>query len=89
MKVSLSRLTKWCAYSHLVKVVLALVKGEAMSEQVRAGRNIALLGFFCPFFWYALLTGESQNELSFHALHSGGVIMIGLVLMLVGLKKRY
>ncbi|TCS35699.1 hypothetical protein [Reinekea marinisedimentorum] len=88
MKLSIKNLTKWCAYSHLVKVGSALIKGEAISEQARAGRNIALLGLFCPFFWYALLTGANKAELAFHATHSGVVIMIGLVLMFIGLKKR-
>jgi hypothetical protein len=59
-----------------------MAKGKDISEQAKAGRNIALLGLFCPFFWYALLTGASRDTLLFHATHSGIVFLIGLSIML-------
>ncbi|CAM4005419.1 hypothetical protein [Vibrio neonatus] len=88
MKVALSNVTKWCAYSHMFKVFRALIKGGDISDQTRTGRNIALLGIFCPFFWYALFTGASRGELAFHAMHSGVVFLIGIAIMFVGLRQK-
>ncbi|OBT12171.1 hypothetical protein A9264_03275 [Vibrio sp. UCD-FRSSP16_10] len=88
MKVTVSSLTKWCAYSHMFKVLSALINGGDISDQTRAGRNIALLGLFCPFFWYALFTGANKAELTFHALHSGVVFLIGIVIMFFSLRHK-
>ncbi|MDQ8182604.1 hypothetical protein [Pelagicoccus sp. SDUM812005] len=59
-----------------------------MTEQVKAGRNIALLGFFCPFFWIALLSGAEASTLGLHAAHSGIVFLAGLGILTVGLMKQ-
>ncbi|GAB2648075.1 hypothetical protein GCM10026988_15120 [Vibrio panuliri] len=88
MKATINNLAKWCAYSHMFKVFSALINGEDISDQTRAGRNIALLGLFCPFFWYALFTGASKAELAFHATHSGVVFLIGMVIMFVSMRKK-
>ena len=58
-----------------------------MSELTRAGRNIALLGFFCPIFWFALFTGADPASLKLHAAHSGIVFLFGLVIVVVSLIK--
>jgi len=88
MKISINNMMRWCAYSHMFKVLLTLLNGGEISEQTRAGRNIALLGLFCPFFWYALFTGASKAELILHATHSGVVFVIGIVIMFYSMKKR-
>lgn len=88
MKTTLNNVTKWCAYSHMFKVFYALIKGGDISDQTRAGRNVALLGLFCPLFWYALFTGAGKAELAFHATHSGVVFLIGIVIMFVSLKQK-
>ena len=88
MKTALKNATQWCAYSHMFKVLYALVKGGDISEQTRTGRTIALLGLFCPLFWYALFTGASKAELIFHAMHSGIVFLIGIVIMFVSLRQK-
>ncbi|WP_413282683.1 hypothetical protein [Vibrio sp. MA40-2] len=88
MRTAINNLTKWCAYSHMFKVFSILLNGGDISEQTRTGRNIALLGVFCPFFWYALFTGASKAELIFHATHSSVVFMIGMVIMLLSMKKN-
>lgn len=80
--------SKFCAYSHMFKVLSILKNGEDMSSQMRTGRNIALLGIFCPLFWYALFTGASTSELIFHATHSSIVFLIGVVIIFVSLKKK-
>ncbi|QBG48701.1 hypothetical protein EGM51_15295 [Verrucomicrobia bacterium S94] len=79
---------RWCAYHHLYNVISALIKGEKLSAQIKAGRNIALLGIFCPFFWMALLSGERGSALAFHALHSGMVCLIGIAIMIAGLANQ-
>ncbi|MGZ0657487.1 hypothetical protein ACWPKS_17955 [Coraliomargarita sp. W4R72] len=83
-----SGLSKWCAYRYLSEVVLALIHGGKLSEQIKAGRNIALLGFFCPIFWFALFLGADKSTLALHAAHSGIVFLIGVVIMLIGLIKQ-
>ncbi|WP_135382326.1 hypothetical protein [Vibrio tasmaniensis] len=88
MKTAINNLTKWCAYSHMFKVFFTLLNGGDISEQTRAGRNIALLGLLCPFFWYSLFTGASKAELLFHATHSGVVFLIGMVIMFFSMKKK-
>ncbi|MDQ8195725.1 hypothetical protein QEH59_14920 [Coraliomargarita sp. SDUM461004] len=82
-----SGLSKWCAYRYLSEVILALIHGGKLSEQMRAGRNIALLGLFCPIFWFALFLGADKSTLALHAAHSGIVFLIGVGIMLVGLIK--
>ncbi|SDZ91140.1 hypothetical protein SAMN05660420_00698 [Desulfuromusa kysingii] len=81
-------LSKWCAYTHMFKVFTALIKGGDLSEQTKAGRNIALLGFFCPFFWIALLSGADGSTLAFHATHSGIVFLIGVAIIITSFKKK-
>ena len=88
MNTSIKNLAKWCAYTHMFKVFSALINGGDISEQTRAGRNIALLGIFCPFFWYALFTGASKAELAFHATHSSVVFLIGIVIMFASLRQK-
>jgi len=84
----LSGLSKWCAYSQMYRLLLILFNGGEWSEQTKIGRNIALLGIFCPFFWFALFSGADSSELAFHACHSSIVFLIGVVIMIVSLTKK-
>lgn len=88
VKAVIRSLGQWCAYSHMFKVFKVLLSGGDVSSQTKAGRNIALLGIFCPFFWIALFNGASKSELAFHATHSGIVFFIGIAIMFVGLKRQ-
>jgi hypothetical protein len=88
IKKSFGKLSQLCAYTHLFKVFLVLWNHQAMSEQTKAGRNIALLGLFCPFFWYALFTGASKEVVIMHATHSGIVLLIGIVIIFVSIRKQ-
>ena len=38
-----------------------------------------LIGIFCPFFWFAFLSGAQGNDLMFNAVHSGIVILFCLL----------
>ncbi|MCX7749127.1 MAG: hypothetical protein N2645_19880 [Clostridia bacterium] len=53
---------------------------ENMITGIKTGRNIALVGVFCPFFWISVLTGSSIQTIQFNAIHSGIVILIGLAI---------
>lgn len=88
LKKVIGKLGSLCAYTHIVKVITGLLHNEGLSEQTKAGRNIALLGFFCPFFWYALLTGESKEIVLMHAIHSSIVFLIGIMIIFVSIRKQ-
>ncbi len=61
---------------------------KSLGEKIRLGRNIALIGFFCPFFWMALFTGARGQTLYFNAIHSGAVMAIGVGIATVYRAKR-
>ena len=84
----LSKLSQWCAYTHIYNLLKTLANGEELSEQTKTGRNIALLGIFCPFFWYALLSGAETSTVIMHATHSGIVFLIGVVIMVSSLLQK-
>jgi len=88
VKKSIVKLSQLCAYTHMFKVFSVLWNNQDMSEQTKAGRNIALLGFFCPFFWYALFTGARKEVLIMHAVHSGIVFSIGIVIIFISLRQQ-
>ncbi len=83
-----SRLSQLCAYTQLYKVFSILLQGGQLSESIKTGRHIALLGLFCPFFWFALFSGADAATIMLHAAHSGIVFLIGVAVVLVGLKKQ-
>ncbi|MDZ8118474.1 hypothetical protein [Pontiella agarivorans] len=84
----ISCMSKWCAYRYLYLVITTLIKGGSMSGQVKAGRNMALLGLCCPIFWMALFSGERGAALAFHAMHSGVVCLLGIAIMIAGLVNQ-
>jgi len=88
LKKVIAKLGGLCAYTHIVKVITGLLHNKGLSEQTKVGRNIALLGFFCPFFWYALLTGASKQVVIMHAIHSSIVFLIGIVIIFVSIRKQ-
>ena len=52
-------------------------------DGITLGRNIALIGFFCPIFWISLIMGAEESTIVFNLIHSGIVFGIGLLVMLV------
>lgn len=88
IRTAYSHLCKWCAYSYIFKVFSIFINDKHISVQIQSGKRIALLGLFCPFFWYALLTGAPKLELMFHATHSGIVFLIGIAIICVSLRKQ-
>ena len=82
------RLSKLCAYCYIYKLFLTRINGRELSDLTRSGRNIALLGLFCPFFWFSLFSGAASSTILLNALHSGIVFLIGLVIMFVSFIKN-
>lgn len=85
-----------CPYTTLGKKTVGYVRGKKqdgitpitggennMIMKIKMGRNIALIGFFCPFFWIAFFSGATGQTLYFNAIHSGVVMAIGLGIMAV------
>ena len=81
-----------CPYTMLGKKILRCLRGETgkphdqltnrelyLQGQVKIGFGIMLIGVFCPIFWIAFLSGSRGNDLMFNAIHSGIVILFGLL----------
>lgn len=51
-------------------------------EGIKMGRFFALIGLFCPFFWISVFAGANIQVIKFNAIHSGIVILGGIVIMI-------
>jgi hypothetical protein len=87
-KSIISSILFFCAYTHLWNVIKKSVKERKLPAAARPGAMIFLLGIFCPLFWIALFSGARGAALSMHAIHSGIVAGIGLVIMIAGLFQK-
>jgi len=63
------------------------VKKRTLLSGVVIGRNLALLGLFCPIFWVSLFSGASAAAIRFNAIHSACFVMIGLIWMAISLIR--
>ena len=79
---------QFCPYSVLWGAVKTAVQERRLPSSARPGAMMILLGIFCPFFWAAYFGGASRSDLLLQAGHSGFVILIGFVLMIIGLSKN-
>ena len=81
-----------CPYTMLGKKILRILRRETgtpdesltnrelhLKSQIKIGLGIMLIGVFCPIFWFSFLSGARGNELMFNAIHSGIVILFGLL----------
>jgi hypothetical protein len=81
-----------CPYTMLGKKILQSLRGETgthnepftsreiyLKSQIKIGSGIILIGIFCPIFWFSYLSGARGNDLMFNAIHSGIVILFGLL----------
>lgn len=59
---------------------------QIIIKRIKLGRNIALIGVFCPLFWIALFSGASWDMVAFNGIHSGIVIALGYVILI---KSRF
>lgn len=95
----LTTLGSSCPYTIAGKKILQVLRGRPAEGaarvtdremnlwgRVRTGRNIALIGLFCPIFWVSLFTGVRGDQLYFNLVHSGVVVLIGVAVMGVNLR---
>ncbi|APY11257.1 hypothetical protein BWZ22_08380 [Seonamhaeicola sp. S2-3] len=92
---------KACPYTLLGKKCVNVVKPNSakqkassskaisLSKNIKTGRNIVLIGVFCPFFWFAILSGASKDFIILNAIHSGFVAVFGLLVMLVNYLRLH
>lgn len=83
---------KACPYSLLGKKCVDLFKEkpstvkhlkekkQVLKTGIKTGRNISLVGMFCPFLWYSILSGASPDFILLNVLHSGIIVGFGLVI---------
>ena len=64
-------------------------KTQAFKAGIKTGRNIALVGVFCPFLWYAILSGASKDFILLNVIHSGIIVVLGLVIITVNYVVFY
>ena len=84
-----------CPYSIVGKTCVHAIKGntikkprqdnrtQTLKKGIKTGTNIALIGVFCPFLWYAILSGQSKNFIILNLMHSGVIVGIGLLIVLL------
>ncbi len=81
-----------CPYTMLFKKILRFLRGDTgtppeqlpnreiyLKNNIKIGYGIMLIGVFCPIFWFSFLSGARGSELMFNAVHSGIVILFGLL----------
>ncbi|QDO93905.1 hypothetical protein FNB79_07875 [Formosa sediminum] len=82
-----------CPYTHVGKRCINVVtrKSEKSTQipknaaffkaGMKTGRNIALVGVFCPFLWFSILSGGTKDFIILNAIHSGIIVCLGLSVM--------
>lgn len=90
-----------CPYSRVGKKCMDVVKGKPSTKKssknktllfkagIKTGRNIALVGVFCPFLWYAILSGASKDFIILNLIHSGIIVIIGIVVVGINYVALY
>ena len=56
---------------------------------IKTGRHISLIGVFCPFLWYSILSGASKDFIILNVIHSGIIAGIGLIVLCVNYVALY
>jgi len=64
-------------------------KTKPFKAGIKTGRNIAMVGIFCPFLWYAILSGASKDFILLNVIHSGIIVVLGLVIITVNYVLLY
>ena len=62
-------------------------KAEEYKAGIKLGRNIALIGFFCPIFWGSVIMGAPASVILFNLTHSGIIIALGALIALQNYLK--
>ncbi|MBP1840003.1 hypothetical protein [Formosa algae] len=80
-----------CPYTLMGKHCKDVLKGKSKQQStpklksikqgMKMGRNIALVGVFCPFLWISVLSGASTDFIILNVIHSGIIVCLGLVVI--------
>ena len=62
-------------------------KAEEYKAGIKLGRNITLIGFFCPIFWGSVIMGAPASVILFNLTHSGIIISLGALIALLNYVK--
>ena len=62
-------------------------KAEEYKAGIKLGRNIALIGFFCPIFWGSVIMGAPASVILFNLTHSGIIIALGGLIALLNYMR--
>ena len=94
-------IVKACPYALIGKKCIAVIKGKPSTVNnlknkillfktgIKTGRNIALIGVFCPFLWYSILSGASKDFIILNVIHSGIIVALGLLIISVNYVVFY
>lgn len=92
---------KACPYSLIGKKCMGILKAKPDTDTnfknkihvyktgIKTGRHISLVGVFCPFLWYSILSGASKDFIILNVIHSGIIVGIGLVVLCVNYVALY
>jgi len=83
--VNWKQLFNFCPYTHVFRSIKTAVQEKRLPQASKTGIVIALLGFFCPFFWVPFISGKPLSELGFDIIHSGTFVAIGIGMFLWGI----
>jgi len=97
VKDFINSIVKACPYTLIGRKCVDVVKGKAKSHTnknlndrilsfklgIKTGRNISLVGVFCPILWYSILSGSSKRFIELNLIHSAIIAGLGLLVMLV------
>ncbi|MFY0714523.1 hypothetical protein J1D01_12665 [Seonamhaeicola sp. NFXS20] len=84
-----------CPYSMVGKKCFSAISGTKVKRQIsnnkilrfrngiKTGTKISLIGIFCPFLWYSILTGQSENFIFLNVIHSGIIVSIGMLIVIL------
>ncbi|GAA5219980.1 hypothetical protein [Membranihabitans marinus] len=94
-------IVKACPYTILGKKGIEIFKAAPKSDKnienkmqryktgMKTGRNISLVGVFCPFLWYAILSGASKEFIMLNVIHSALFVVLGLLILGVNYVALY
>jgi len=94
-------LVQACPYSLVGKKCIGILKDKPSTIKslkiktllfktgIKTGRNISLVGLFCPFLWYSILSGASKDFIIMNVIHSGIIVSLGLVILSVNYVVLY
>ncbi|QXP71572.1 hypothetical protein H0I29_05675 [Polaribacter sp. R2A056_3_33] len=91
----IKKIIKACPYSIMGKKCIETLQGkkkdkkknntkiETLKKGIKTGRDIILIGIFCPLLWYSILSGASKDLIIINLMHSGVIVALGFVLIVI------